>query len=290
MPPPASTPSARYDEPYERERRPQRARGLDLEQAAPFREWAWMDSYLRSPDPTSTANPPKPRFAQGDHVAIIGPTGVGKTHIAFSFAEMRAHSIVIACKPDDPLIDDATRRGYWLVPTDELEIPYVDGKPLHNRVVYWPRLSKRQRSKLPPDLLLRAERTHQRPRVAGALGYVRNEKYWCVVLDEGTWVCRDLSLQRDVDSALFQFRSLDASMVILGQRPSWMGQYVMSQPTHFVLFQSSHTADLKSLGDISGVDTRLVQDIVRGLDFDRHEALYLNTRRREMFRTIAPPR
>ncbi len=247
-------------------------------QGAPFVPWVQLYSYLRR------------NFQQGDHVAILGPTGSGKTHIALEVAELRSYVILIACKPEDPLIQDAMRRGYWLVPTDQLEVPYVDGKPYHRRIIYWPRLSERQRSRLPHAQLLASERAMQRPRVGAALGYVRHNGHWAVVLDEGTYVCRDLGLQRDVDSALFQFRTLNSSIIILGQRPSWMGRYALSQPTHLFLFNTNDREDRKALGDISGVDTALVRDLVGALKFKQHEFLYIDTRERTMFRSVAPAR
>lgn len=263
---------------------------VDLDAAAPFMPWAQLEAYLRAPDPDSHAKPPQPRFAQGDHVAIIGPTGTGKTHIALALAELRSYVLVVACKPRDPLVDDAIRSGYWLVPTNQLEIPYTDGRPLHRRVVYWPRLSGRGVRKLPPHTLLKAEKAMQKPAVGGAIGYVRRDGNWCLVLDEGTWICRDLNLQRDVDSALQNFRTMRASIIILGQRPSWMGRYVLNQPTHLFLFQTADLNDRKALGDISGFDSKLTAELVQQLDHKRHESLYLNTRTREMYRTVAPPR
>lgn len=291
-PNPSPTPApTRFAELRERGyRRPRGARPVDVEAEAPFLPWPELEAYLRAPDPLSKGSPPQPRFAQGDHVAIIGPTGTGKTHMALAIAEIRAYVLLIACKPKDPLVDDALRKGYWLVPTRELEIPYVDARPLHTRVVYWPRLSDRATRKLPPAQLLKAEKAMQKPAVAGAIGYVRRDGHWCLILDEGTWICRDLNLQRDVDSALFSFRTMRSSVIVLGQRPSWMGRYVLSQPTHLFLFQTSDANDRKALGDISAVDTRVVQEIVQRLSHTKHEALYLNTRTREMFRTVAPPR
>jgi hypothetical protein len=252
----------------------------DPELEAPFVRWPELQTYLEQ------------QFRQGDHVAILGPTGSGKTHIAFDVAAIRGYVIVVACKPDDPLIDDALTHGYYLIPTDQLNkgIEYVDGRPLHPRVIYWPRLGERARRKLPEHAVLAAERAHQRPRIGGALGFVRNEKKWTLMLDEGTWICRDLGLQRDVDSAMTQFRSIEASVIILGQRPSWMGRYVLSQPTHLFLFNTNDRDDRKALGEISGVDTALVRDLVGNLSFDRHEVLYIDTRNRRMYRTIAPPR
>ena len=247
-----------------------------LEREAPLVSWDQAATHL------------KQHFRQGDHVAILGPTGTGKTHIALEVAGMRTYSMVIACKPADPLIDDALGKGYYLVPSNRLEVPYADGRPHHRRVIYWPRLTATKG--LPNEALLEAERTMQKPLVAGALGYVRRNGHWCVVLDEGTWICRDLGLQRQVDSALTQFRTLKASVIVLGQRPAWMGRYVLSQPTHLFLFRTANSEDLKALGDISGTDTKLVQAIVRQLDRDRHHALYIDTRSFRMFRTVAPPR
>ena len=245
---------------------------------APFVAWDHLYGYL------------KQHFEQGDHVAVLGPTGSGKTHIALEVAELRSYVILIACKPKDPLIVDAMKRGYWLIPTDRLEVPYVDGKPYHSKVIYWPRLSEKQRSRLPHSMLLETEREMQKPRVKGALGYVRHNGHWAVLLDEGTYVCRDLGLQRDIDSALFQFRTLNSSIIILAQRPSWVGRYALSSPTHLFLFNTNDRDDRKALGDISGVDTALVRDIVGGLDFQKHHFLYIDTRNRVMLRSVAPKR
>ena len=257
---------------------------LDPDVEAPFIPWDEMIGYLQGAGPDGNQ-----RFQQGDHVAIIGPTGTGKTHIALEIAEIRTYVMVVACKPRDPLIEEATKRGYYLIPGNKLEVPYADGVPHHKKVIYWPRLG-RGKKPLPTSELLRAERGLQKPLIGGAIGYVRKNGKWCLIIDEGTWVCRDLNLQRDIDSALTQFRTLQASVVILGQRPAWMGRYVLSQPQHLFLFQTSNGEDLKSLGDISGTDTKVVQHLVRNLDADRHEALYISTRERKLMRTIARPR
>lgn len=271
--------------PLEPSRRSSTASLPDTRTAAPFLTWDAFIAWLAEPDEQG-----RPRFQQGDHVGIIGPTGTGKTHIAFELAELRAYVIAVACKPQDPLTEDALRRGYWPVPGRQLEIPIVDGRPLHNRVLFWPRLSDAEIRKTPQHELLALEKRIQKPAVGGAIGYVRVHGNWCLLLDEGTWICRDLNLQRDVDAALTGFRTLKASVIILGQRPAWMGRYVLAMPVHLVLFQTSDADDLKALGDISGLDTKLIQHLVRNLDHDRHEALYINTRTRQMFRTIARPR
>lgn len=251
---------------------------IDLEAAAPFRPWPEVDSYLRR------------EWRQGEHFALLGPTGSGKTFAALEVAEIRSYVIVVACKPRDELIVDALARGYWLIPTDKLEIPYVDHHPLHPRVVYWPRLSERSRRKLPDSMVLASERRMQKPRVQAAIGYVRQNGHWTLMLDETTWVCRDLGLQRDVDSALFQFRSLDSSLILLAQRPSWIGRFALSSPRFLILFQTNDDQDRKALGEISSVDTKVVREVVARLDWNRHECLLIDTYAREMWRTIVQSR
>lgn len=245
---------------------------------APFTPWPELRSYLAR------------EWKQGEHFAVLGPTGSGKTFATFEVADIRSYVIFVACKPRDPLITEALARGYWMVPTDKLEIPYVDGHPLHRRVVYWPRLSEAQRRKLPDSHVLDAERAMQKPRVKAAIGYVRVNGHWTLVLDETTWVCRDLGLQRDVDSALFQFRSLNASIILSAQRPSWIGRFALSSPRFLILFQTNDDQDRKSLGEISAMDTKAVREIVGDLNFSRHECLLLDTYARRMWRTIVTPR
>lgn len=246
----------------------------------------WSEVIRRLEDPSTG-------FVQGDHVTIIGPTGVGKTHIAIALADFREYVLFVACKPEDDLVSTLAKEGYHV--TGKMEIPWIENppgrwRPVHKKVVFWPRLSAEEVKKMPPEELLRAEKRMQRPQVGAAIGYVRKNGSWCLILDENTWVCRDLALQRDVDSALFQFRSLDASLILCGQRPAWMGQYALSMPTHLFLFQTSHKNDAKALGDISGVNTDRVIETVQNLNHETHEVLYVNTRSREMYVTIAPAR
>lgn len=99
-----------------------RQQPLDVDLEAPFKPWEEMYSYLQT------------EFQQGDHVSLLGPTGTGKTHMALAIAEIRTYVLVIATKPRDPLVEDTIKRGYYLVPTNKLEVPYVDGVPYHRRV------------------------------------------------------------------------------------------------------------------------------------------------------------
>lgn len=251
---------------------------IDWQSEAPHVPWTQLHPYLRQ------------NFLQGDHVSVFGPTGVGKTHLAFDIAEIRTYVLAIATKPRDELVDDALKRGYYRVPTNDLRVDYVDGRPLHPRLIYWPQLTDGQLRRIPENQRIRARKKYQKPRVQAAMGYVDLNGHWCLLIDEGTWVYKDLRLAEDVDSALTQWRSMKASVVILGQRPAWMGRYTLSMPTHIFLFHTANVEDAKSLGNIGGVDTKLIREIVQNLDRDAHEFLYLDLRHHKMFRSIAPPK
>jgi hypothetical protein len=215
----------------------------------------------------------------------VGPTGAGKTHLALEIAEIRSYVLFLACKPRDPLISELKARGYHEIREGKLEIPYADGRPQYTRVVYWPRFSEKI-TKNDQD----KERQLQSQAMRQAFAYARRNGSWALVIDEGTWVCRDLNLQRLADSMYFQGRTLGVSVILSTQRPAWVGQYAFSQADHVFLFQTAHREDLKSLGDIAGVDTMAVREIVSQLDDRNHEVLYVNVRSRELWRTIAPPR
>lgn len=256
------------------------SRDVDLEAAAPFVPWPDLYRYLRR------------QFLQGQHVAIIGPTGTGKTHLAFELAEIRSYVIAVATKPRDPLIEDAIRRGYHRITALELSkgVEYVDGRPLHPRLVYWPNLSGRQLERLPDGQAIRTRVAYQKQLIRAAFGWVEKRGHWTLLLDEGSWIYRDLGLNQEIDAALTQWRSNKSSVIILAQRPAWVGRAVLSQPTHIFLFYTGNREDAKSLGDITGADTAAVRDIVSQLDRQHHHFLYIDTQTGAMYRSVAPPR
>lgn len=241
------------------------------EEVAPFLPWEQVYAKLRAD------------FRQGDHVTVIGPTGAGKTHIALQVAELRTYVLFLACKRRDPLIADLRQRGYY--ETSVMEVPYVDGKPVHTRVVYWPRFSAKE-TKDDAD----REREMQSKAMRKAFAYAHKNGGWALVIDEGTWVCRDLKLQRVADAAWFQGRTDNVSVIMCAQRPAWVGQYALSMADHLFLFQTAHKEDAKSLRDIAGVDGDTVRAIVQSLDRKNHEVLYISPREGTMIRTTAPPR
>jgi hypothetical protein len=221
----------------------------------------------------------------GEHVTIVGPTGSGKSHIALELGDLCRFVLVIATKRDDPLLADLARRGYYST-RDLREIAWTerDGPvPEHRKVIYWQRLESAKSA---------AERqARQAALVRQALDYAERTRGWAVVLDELMWATRNLRLERDLDSLWFGARTQGVSVIACSQRPAQVPLLAFSSASYLFLFRTQDDRDLERLRDVSaGFPKRLLADEVARLDWHAHEALFVDTRRMELARVVAPAR
>jgi hypothetical protein len=214
-------------------------------------------------------------------VTLIGPTGSGKTHLALILASMCSHSLIIATKRKDPLLD--TMRGTHLV-TDDLSRDVLwtpDDRPMHKRVMFWP--------KLPEKLTTQQRLARQAVMIRKALDWADKTGGWCIVVDELMWTTRNLRLEKEIESVYFQGRTQGVSLIGCAQRPSHVPLLAFSQATYLFLWQSSDKRDLERLREVSaGFPKGMVDEAVRQLDWHRHEVLFIDARTKQMARTIAP--
>jgi energy-coupling factor transporter ATP-binding protein EcfA2 len=220
-------------------------------------------------------------WSPGEHITLIGPSGSGKTHAALHLASLRDHSLVIATKRRDPLMEQLG--GTHLV-TQDLEADVLwtpDDKPLDPRLLYWPRF---------PEKMGTAERqAKQAAMIRKALDWADRTGGWAIVLDELIWLTMTLRLEREISSAYFQGRTQGVSMIACAQRPSHVPLLAFSQASYLFLWQSSDKRDVERLREISaGIPKELIEDGVRQLDWDSHECLFVDTKRRELTRVVFP--
>lgn len=220
----------------------------------------------------------------GEHITLVGPTGSGKTHMALALAGLCKQSLIIATKRRDPLLESLASRH--LVTTDVSDIQWTEGRsgrmvPVHRRVMYWPRFS---------DKVSSTERQKQQAiLIRHALDWAEKTENWAIVLDELMWVSRNLRLERDLESVWFQGRTQGVSLIGAAQRPTHVPRLAYSQATYFFIWQTSDRSDLERLRDISsGFPRGMIDDAVLHLDWDSHEALFIDTKRRELARVIGP--
>lgn len=184
-------------------------------------------------------------WRQGEHVALLGMTGSGKSYLAVRLAQVRDWVIFIRTKPDTNRLPgfvrirsidgiNRWRGGHWLL------------EPTHDR---------------------------QRYEIARALDMAWREGGWTVFIDELWYVDRKLGLTEYVDRLTTQGRSKGITVVTGVQRPAWVSKFAFAESLHFFVFRligrTKSAIDIKAVRDMLGEEAALE---VMGLD--GHDFVY----------------
>lgn len=215
----------------------------------------------------------------GEHIAIIGPTGNGKTVLQNAILPKFPFVTVFVTKPQDETMQEL-----------------VDSK-LYAKMQQWHKLSPTEvpRRVLWPDASDIHAEARQREVFKYAMSAIFREAGrpkkkpvgWALAIDELWYIINVLGLDREVKMFLLQGRSLGHSLIVATQRPSSVPLEVYDQSTHLFFFADNDRANLDRLAGINARSSSMVRLLVSNLE--RHQALYINTRTREMHRTKLPP-
>ena len=200
------------------------------------------------------------RWRQGEHVTLIGPTGIGKTTLAIALLPLRTYTVVIATKPKDTTLDKLAKSGFEIV----REWPPPKPPQLTPKVIFWPKATKL------------SDYDAQTQAISKMMHRVYQDWNWCVYIDELAELT-DMGLKREMKQFWQRGRSIGISFVTATQRPAWVPLDAYSQATHLFLWRTGDRRDLNRLSDISGaVDVDAIRSVVSGLT--GHDFLYINTR------------
>lgn len=206
-------------------------------------------------------------WAQGEHVALVGPTGRGKTTLGLAILPIRKWVTLVATKPKDRTVTNLRRAGWRVVRSWP---PPIDAR----RVILW------------PPWRSRADTHRQAVTIRHALDSIFAAGAWCVMLDDAQYLMDELHLATDTKVFLTMARSLGISMVLSTQRPRHVPVAIWNQSTHLFIYGTRDHDDLRRLGGLGGIDSKIIRQAVASLDL--HQVLYVNTRTGAMFITQAP--
>lgn len=205
----------------------------------------------------------------GEHVGLIGPTGLGKTTMLLNILPRMPFVVVFATKPRDGSMDKLLHAGYVRLDRwrsiDPMQTP---------RRVLW------------PDATRLDSVVKQRVVFHDAFDRIYREGGWCVAIDETRYVENQLKLGEDIKMYLLQGRSLGISLVTATQRPAWVPREIYSSSTHLFFWRTNDETDIRSLSAIGYRSAVLIRSIVAELE--RFQVLYINTRSGVMARTRCP--
>ncbi len=249
------------------------AQTQDARALVPFMEWDRFYTGLRLTGPAGIGDNGEPAeitWRQGEHIALIGQTGCGKTTLAYLLLAIRQYTTVIATKPKSPSLTRFARdRGYEVIKD-------------------WPKKGQRVGAKrvLWPPMSNFSQVVNQRAIIGRAFNDIYGAGGWCVYADELRYVTETLKLQFAVELFLQQGREIGISFVGGMQRPKFVPLAVYTNSTHLFFWREKDVNNLRRIGEINSVDPYFVAEVVTQLP--EHEFLYINSRNGFMCRSIAP--
>jgi hypothetical protein len=215
----------------------------------------------------------------GEHIAILGATGQGKTILQKNILPKFPFVAAMATKPQDRSMDVLIEQEQYRKLARWYRLNPID----HPRRVVWPDASRLDSTELQRHVFERAFdlifREGGRPK--------HKPVGWAIAIDELWYFTNILGMGKHIKLFLFQARSLGESLVVATQRPSSVPLEVYSQSTHLFFFQDSDKANLDRLAEINArAKPTLMRYTIANLE--EHQVLYVNTRTGRMLRTRAP--
>ena len=210
-------------------------------------------------------------WRQGEHLTVIGPTGRGKTHLIKQLLPMRRCVVIVATKPNDPLLDQFKADGYKVVRS----LPLPPPEFIAPRVVFWPR--NEDAGDIPK----------QQVAIRDLLLQVYRNGGYAVYFNEIHYVTKFLKLEPLVDLLYRQGRSLGVTVIAAAQRPFHIPLVAYDQARHVFFFQENDDTNLRRIGSIGSIANRAIRQQVARLE--TYQVLYLNTLDGTMMVTTAPP-
>jgi len=220
----------------------------------------------------------KKRWRLGQHVALVGPTGGGKTIYVTNILPLRKYVIALDAKGGDESLEQLTKFGFeysnWPLSNKQWK-EIEDGKPM--RIIVGAGIQRLE------DLpILKQE-------IATALRDAYNTKRWTVYIDELQIVAdrRLMDLSKNVEVNLIAARNRGVSIVSSFQRPANVPRSASEMSTWFIIFYTRDKDTVDRLAEMAGRPNAEIRGMIKGLP-EFHTLIFSRNPREPVIVTKAP--
>jgi hypothetical protein len=198
----------------------------------------------------------------GEHVALIGPTGTGKTTLAVSILPMRRYVLALDPKGGDSTLERLARRGFQRVntwpPPRSVWRDIEEGKPAR-LIVGAPVRERKDFPKL-------------RRTMAAALDDAFDQRGWTIYVDE-LRIAADpqmMNLASSIERNLIAARDRGVSMVTSFQAPRWVPKSASDQTAWVFAWYTRDTDVVDRMAEMVGRRKAEIRGAVRGIGSAPH--------------------
>lgn len=216
----------------------------------------------------------------GEHVALVGPTGTGKTTLACGILPLRKYVLAFDPKGGDTTLASLRRFGFercasW-PPSRDVRKRIREGQPA--RLIVGPVIENKD------DL------PKQKAVFEKALDGAFDEGNWAVYVDELQLMAdrRMLGLTTSVERILIAARDRSVSMVTSFQRPANVPRAAADQATWIAVWFTRDVDVVNRLAEMVGRPKAEIRGAVGGLE--RYSLLLFSRNPSDPIRVIRPPK
>lgn len=254
--------------------------GLLLDWNTEFLPWLKGIKTHHRAEPDGPLLPLPPSWKPGQHMALIGPTGEGKSTFAVGLLGTRKYVVAL-----DPKGEDETLAGGGYERVTRIPPPRVQDRRI------WQKVDRGQPVRLVVGFEPRTDQEdiQMHALMRASVNWTRRSRGWTLYVDEFELLSsqRMYKLGPDIERMLITARRAGTSVVTSFQAAAWVSKHATRQASFCVCWPTRDRNMVKSVAESMGRDWRMVAAAIDELP-PFHTLVIPKQIRRPMIVTVAP--